>query len=77
MNYENFLVVLSVVLGLLGTQLRRLRKWLRKGNANLVIGNDTSKIEVTISSSNPDQRKDDSTLEKCPEPSSDPKRSKW
>ena len=78
MNSENYLVVLSVVLGLLGTQFRKLRKWLRKQDANLVLGNDTSRIEVTISSSNQDQRKEDLTLQECQKPSSDPiKRSKW
>ena len=77
MNLENFLVLLSVVLGLLGTQLRKLRKWLRKQDANLVLGNDTSRIEVTISSSNQDQRKADLISQECQKPSSEHKRSKW
>ena len=76
MNLENLLVLLSVLLGLLGTQFRKLRRWLRKQDANLVLGNDTSRIEVTISNSNQDQRRDDLILQECPKPSSEETKSK-
>jgi len=78
MNLENFLVLLSVVLGLLGTQYRKAKRWLKKRSVNLAVGNDTLSLQVTTSSSNPDQRKDDSTSQECQKPSSDlTKSKKW
>ena len=76
MNSENFLVVLSVVLGLLGTQFRRAKRWLQKRSVNLAVGNDTLSLQVTTSSSNQDQRKDDSISQECPKPSSEQTKSK-
>jgi len=76
MSLENFLVLLSVLLGLLGTQYRKAKRWLQKRSVNLAVGKDTLSLQVTTSNSNQDQKKEDSTLQKCPKPSSEVTKSK-
>ena len=77
MNSENYLVLLSVLLGLLGTQYRKAKRWLQKRSVNLAVGNDTLSLQVTTSSSNQDQSEEDSISPKCPKPSNEQTRSKW
>ena len=59
MKYENLLVMLSGLVGLLSL---RARKWLKQRkllSVNYQHGSDISKIEVITSSSLEDQRKED------------------
>ena len=76
MSSENYLVVLSVVLGLLGTQWRKAKRWLQKRSVSLAVGNDTLSLQVTTSSSNQDLKKDDSISQECQKPSSEQTKSK-
>lgn len=57
MSLENFLVLLSVLLGLLGTQYRKAKRWLQKRSVNLAVGKDTLSLQVTTSNSNQDQKR--------------------
>jgi len=59
MNFEHYLGLLTLLFGALAVKLRKLRRRLKRLNANLTVGNGTSLTVEITSSSNQEQRKED------------------